>query len=403
MIDVLQELVEALAQELGRSVAVDDGGIRLLASSAHFEDVDAARMSSLVGRRVSGEIREYVMRAGVQNWHKPTVLPANPALGLDRDRLGFPLRSRYELLGFMWLLDDGTLKADEVDLAKDTAHRIQELLALRTQSEHDADDEIESLVLALAADEARSREQAAEELRDKGLFLRTDFFSVVAVSAKPNPGRLAESITRDTIRRGFAAAIQGHLRELYAYSIGDKQSFLVIGHRTKPSHAQMMAAGRAVEDAISRSAPASPLMVTIGTSQIVDQLSRVHEAMDQALSACEVARASGQASAAWGDAPLDALLSSWLRTSLDCHLVPPSIEKLMQQPVETIEIVEAYLDAGSNVAIVANALHLHRTTVYYRLNRLKMSTGIDLQDGDTRLLVHLWLKGRRFSSVTPRS
>ena len=37
------------------------------------------------------------------------------------------------------------------------------------------------------------------------------------------------------------------------------------------------------------------------------------------------------------------------------------------------------------------ALHIHRTTLHYRLDRIRAITGCDLDDGETRLLLHLGL------------
>lgn len=402
MIDVLQELVDALAERLQRSVAVDDAGLRLLASSAHFEDVDAARLNSLVGRRVSGAAHDYIMQAGVQNWREPTVLPAHPALGFDRDRLCFPLRSKYELLGFMWLLDDGTLTSSEVTEAREIAERVQDLLALKSQSEADAEIEMEAVVLALLAGDPAARRQAAEDLRNLGLFRRAEEFFVVAVQAKPASHGPSETTVRDAVRRALIQAMQGHPRDAFASAVGSTTSLLIVGRRVPPSYAQRVGPARAVREAIERSAPEVAAVSTVGTSQVVNQLCRIYEAFDQASRACHVAAASGSSTAVWDDHPLEALLSSWLQPQLPLHLVPNVIEELMRQPAGTIEVVEAFLDAGSNVATIADAMHLHRTTVYHRLSRLK-EAGIDLNDGSTRLLVHLWLKGRRFLREPDRS
>jgi hypothetical protein len=392
-IDALQELVEAVAQELQRSVAVDDASLRLLASSAHFEDVDPARLGSLVGRSVSHEVRDYVLRAGVQNWRTPTVLRAKPELGLERDRLCFPLRSTFELFGFMWLLDDGTVEESEIAVAHETAERIQELLALRAQSEADADLEMETVVLALLGPDPASRVRAAEDLRAMGLFARAESFSVVKV--RTAHGSLeAEAAVRDVVRRGMGAATAGQLRGQCAYAVGAEQSVLVVGHRSEPTSTQRASIGRTIHQEMLRFGPETAADSTIGTSRPISRLSQVFEALDQASTACDVAASTGEACVLWDQHPLESLLHSWLRPGLDTHLVPEALRRLMEQPSDVIAVVEAFLDDGGNVSSVAETMHLHRTTVYYRLNRLKETTGIDLNDGATRLLVHLWLKGR---------
>ncbi|MBB5953490.1 hypothetical protein FHS29_000060 [Saccharothrix tamanrassetensis] len=59
--------------------------------------------------------------------------------------------------------------------------------------------------------------------------------------------------------------------------------------------------------------------------------------------------------------------------------------------------LEAYLDAGCDARATAEALHLHRTSLYYRLGRIAAVTGRDLADGQVRLELHLALKLARLA------
>ncbi|CAL9480026.1 hypothetical protein SUDANB95_02998 [Actinosynnema sp. ALI-1.44] len=54
--------------------------------------------------------------------------------------------------------------------------------------------------------------------------------------------------------------------------------------------------------------------------------------------------------------------------------------------------LEAYLDSGCDARATAAALHLHRTSLYYRLGRIAELTGRDPADGRARLELHLALK-----------
>ncbi|GAA0241143.1 helix-turn-helix domain-containing protein [Cryptosporangium japonicum] len=51
--------------------------------------------------------------------------------------------------------------------------------------------------------------------------------------------------------------------------------------------------------------------------------------------------------------------------------------------------MRAFLDAAGNGPLAAAALHVHRTSLYYRLGRVHDLTGLDLADGATRLALHL--------------
>ena len=53
--------------------------------------------------------------------------------------------------------------------------------------------------------------------------------------------------------------------------------------------------------------------------------------------------------------------------------------------------LRCYLDHAGSVPRTAAALHLHRTSLYYRLGQIRTLTGLDLDDGRTRFLLQLGL------------
>lgn len=59
-----------------------------------------------------------------------------------------------------------------------------------------------------------------------------------------------------------------------------------------------------------------------------------------------------------------------------------------------IRTLETYLDLGGDAKKTAAQLHLHRTSLYYRLGRIAETLQTDLGDGLTRLELHLALKSR---------
>ena len=65
--------------------------------------------------------------------------------------------------------------------------------------------------------------------------------------------------------------------------------------------------------------------------------------------------------------------------------------------VDLLTTARVVLDHGGDVADTAQALHVHRTTLYYRLDRIAELTGADLRDGVARtdLQLALWLAAYR--------
>ncbi|MEU5695350.1 helix-turn-helix domain-containing protein [Actinosynnema sp. NPDC020468] len=64
--------------------------------------------------------------------------------------------------------------------------------------------------------------------------------------------------------------------------------------------------------------------------------------------------------------------------------------------------LEVYLDSGCDARATAERLHLHRTSLYYRLGRIAEVTGHPLSDGRSRLELHLALKLVRLARTSGR-
>ena len=100
----LQEVIEGLAEQLHRAVAVDDPSIRLLAHTAHDEKVDEHRVQSIMTLRAGDAISEYVFGLGIRIGDRAGADPApcgpedaRPGLlpgALPRPAAGLPVADR---------------------------------------------------------------------------------------------------------------------------------------------------------------------------------------------------------------------------------------------------------------------------------------------------------------------
>jgi len=85
--------------------------------------------------------------------------------------------------------------------------------------------------------------------------------------------------------------------------------------------------------------------------------------------------------------------SDTARTSVRDQLAP--LERLGPARGETaIRTLAAYLDQQGSIVRTAEALHLHRNAVTYRLRRITDLLGVDLDDPDQRLVLQLACRAR---------
>ena len=54
--------------------------------------------------------------------------------------------------------------------------------------------------------------------------------------------------------------------------------------------------------------------------------------------------------------------------------------------------LEVYLDHACDAKLSAEALFLHRASLYYRLQRIEQIAGVNLKSGADRLALHIGLK-----------
>lgn len=69
---------------------------------------------------------------------------------------------------------------------------------------------------------------------------------------------------------------------------------------------------------------------------------------------------------------------------------------------ELIHTLTVYLDSGGNYDRTADALTIHRSTLRYRLARIREVTGRDLTDPDARLNLHIAVRARAATGSSPR-
>ena len=68
---------------------------------------------------------------------------------------------------------------------------------------------------------------------------------------------------------------------------------------------------------------------------------------------------------------------------------------------ELVHTLTVYLDSGGNYDRTANALIIHRSTLRYRLGRIREVTGRDLTDPDSRLNLHVAVRARAALGASP--
>jgi hypothetical protein len=388
----LQVIAEQLAEALQRSVIIDDAALRPVAVTAQTGLVDASRVEAVLQRRTSARHRRMLAQHGIFQAREPVSIPAIEPGSLPR--LCLPLAHRDQLLGFLWLIDRPPLTAAQIKRAQTAAARAARLLHERAARQAAEPGTFAALADALLDADEPGRATAARQLTDEAALTGSPPYALALIRylADPPAGgrddllRVAGDLRRRTAP-GSCVLAAPRQHELIAIAARDMTGPLRAAVRAWP--------GR---------------QLAIGTAGAAVALEAVHAELGNARYAAEVAAAVpafGRA-ADWNELGSYAVFQYLPRDQAAPERICRGITALLTERAAMYEAtIRTYLDCGANAQQAAARLHIHRTTLYWRLGRVADLLAVDLSRGDDRLKLHLALKlaeltqpGRKRSDAT---
>ncbi|WP_369212174.1 PucR family transcriptional regulator [Streptomyces flavofungini] len=384
-----QEPVDEISALLGAPATLENRDFELIAFGAHdgggdsgFDAtvLDPVRTRSILTRRSTAEVRAWFESFGITRATGPVRIPPTPEAGVLRGRICLPVRHRGFALGYVWLLDDEPGPSDrQLAAAMEVAARIGALLADEAQAGADLTREFQAV---LTAERGWQRDMAVAALRTALGPRAENLHAVVCVAPWPSadpeetpaartvPGAAAVcTVPWGTTGQSLAALVR--LRSADALS---------------PAHT---AASRLVETA--RGAAGSAAAGIAGARQGLEDLGA---AWWEASGAARAALAEQRFApvARWSDVGPYRLLTA---LPPEARHDPVGGQLLSPAHRELARTAEVFLDCAGQAGRTAAELRIHRQTLYYRLSRVEQLTGLDLDDGEDRLLLHMVLKSSR--------
>ena len=409
-----QELVDEISELLGAPATLENRDFELIAFGAYDGEgdldpstLDPVRTRSILTRRSTAAIRTWFEGFGITRATGPVRIPPTPEAGVYRGRICLPVRHRGVVLGYVWLLDDDDPgpSAPQLDAAMKVAARIGALLADEAQAGADLTRELRAV---LTADRGWQRDMAVAALRT-ALGPRGDGpHAVVCVapwpSADPEDAPSARTVPHATalctVPWGAAEqqclAVLVRLRSTDVRTPAASAAARLLADVRAPAAsptARVPADGRApATTGAERSPRASVPAAGIGTPRV--GLADLGTAWQEATAAARAALAEPRFApvADWSHIGPYRLLTALSPESPHDPAVAPLLSPAHHELARTAEV---FLDCAGQAGRAAAELGIHRQTLYYRLSRVEQLTGLDLDDGEDRLLLHMALKTAR--------
>ncbi|PJJ63644.1 PucR family transcriptional regulator [Compostimonas suwonensis] len=390
----LQRTVDLLAERIGRPAVLEDGGLRLLAFSTHTEPLDPVRERSILRREASDEVRRYLMRF-IRNARHPVRVPGDDDLELE-SRLCVPVVDDGEPIAYVWFVDpDSVIDAGDADWC---CHQLSEIAdgvrrSIAPSGLHSMA-RASHLVRSVLTDDETAQE-SARELVDGG-YLSADRGVAAVVFRALDSSDAVQDAFAASAASAFDALLLGPRRQSFVHAVHDSALVCFV---SSANEAECRATVTALQTIVAKHTQEGGARLVTGVGGIrldpADARASYREALVAARAADGFPHQGAQGSQVYwpvsGANELAARIAVASEADFPLH---PGFYTLLDDPEAGIllETLETYLDVAGNVQTAAAKLHLHRTSLYYRLHRIEKLASTDLKDGGERLNLHLSLK-----------
>lgn len=393
----LGDLASTLARLVNQSVSIENERFEAFAS-VNIAAVDEARRYTQRHGRTDPRLVKALEQRGylptIRRTLRPVNLPQMPDVGLGMERILAPIVVHGEIIGFMWIIADGRPLADLEHMAIESGATIAALMLLRQEAVQREEasqrgDLIAHLMQPDAAANGRE-ELITDRILRYGVDLRLPFRVLLADFGSSTSAHSRVSLF-DRISRLADA-------NKWAVLVGQfAGQLLILAQDSRQLHdiATQIALALNGDGGTAPRIGVSGVGVGIGEGRVARCYAECQEAL-------HIARQLKQPDKVVHFDHLGYLHALYRagRGALDGNPYLGGLSALMEeQSADLFHTLEVYLDLGGNGVGAAEALHVHRSTLNYRLARIGEVCGVDLSDPVTRTNLQMALKLMRLFGV----
>ena len=376
------DLADMLADQVGHSISIENDRFEAIANR-NIAEVDSARRYTIRHGRTNPQLIEaleveYLPR--IRETLRPVQLPMMPELGLEMERLLAPIVVHGEIYGYMWIIADVHALTPIDMMAIEIGATVAALLMLYQESLQTAEASLKgSMMTQLIEGEGTSQTILRDQSLRYGVDLRLPWRMLlvnISDGQPPTATRAYRAINHvlasgqhQAVAAQFAGQVvilaqaeeeTGALAQALAEQLGNGCGCLKIAiSKQFTGMDQVGIAHQQCNDVLS-------------ISQRIDKCRQIHRYED--FGYIHTLFRAGPAGMAQND-----------------HV--PILRRLLDEgQTDLLRTLETYLDAGGNGVQTAEALQIHRSTLNYRLARVKTICEADLSDPSTRLNLQIALK-----------
>lgn len=374
------ELAQTLAELVERGVSIETPDFRLLAF-AEWGLTDQARQESISQMRTPAKLIEKLEQRGdlaqLRTARRPIHIAPMPEVGMTLERIVAPIMVGGQNYGYTWLIANSRPLGELDRMAIESAATIAALILLRQQAIEETENRLKGdfLIRLLQGD----LDESVLLYTSRQFNLNFDKPHQVFVLGRGSACQLSLS----DLMRNFKAGVR---EQNILMSILGNEIVAVAEHKEPEIRtllSQLIAPYPDLWGGIGQP-NRNPLKLRLSYNQ-------AHEAMEIARLLKPVQRFL-----AFEELGYLHLLYKVPLEEIEHYSFAQKLKPLLTDPRhhELLITLETYLQLGGNALATARQLHIHRSTLLYRLKRIETLCGVDLSDinmhTDLRISIQLF-------------
>jgi DNA-binding PucR family transcriptional regulator len=399
--DSLDEFADLISQVLNCPITIEDANHRLLAYSTHDERTDAARISTIIGRRVPEKVINQLWKEGtiptLLKTHEPIRVKDMNDIGL-KSRVAVSIWKQDEVIGFIWAIEiDTALTEEDFNLLKKAADAAKNKLLQLQRRKNKKEEHSQELFWKLLTGHLRGDKEIIENFHMLDI-IPSPFFAVAVFKFQQNITSKEEQnisylLKTSQVMKFMLYTVDCDQLILLVSAANIENPFTELDHFVK-TFIWKMEERYDIKDII----PAY--------SSIYVEYQKIGKAFKEALAVLSIKQKF----------PVETKgIFNYQKLGI-YQLFEVILEKRQHEDYENyslkrlhaydqkhnsnlVETLEVFFNKDNNINDASKALNVHANTLNYRLKRIAEIGDINFKDSNQKVILYLDLKLEKYQDI----
>lgn len=392
----LEDLVDRIKYILNCPVTIEDPNHHLLAYSTHGDETDAARIATIIKRRVPERVINKFWKEGIipklMQSEEAIRIPEMKDIGL-RDRIAISIRRNSEVLGYIWVVEENEkLSNSQLALLKEAAKSAAPLLLKLHLQKKKKEEDYQEFFWLLLTGHYKSHNEIKNKFHQLSITMPEQFAILVF--------RFEQEITRKVEEQiSYLITTSQKITNHFLVVMRNELILIASPHQSQPDEKIFK---EFISFFISEMKNRFSIIGIKGSSgTIYNSFERAETSYQEALKVLQLKEQFPDELAGifhYHQLGIFRYLDAILHEKKANPYEHPAISKLeaydKQNKTTLLDTLEVFIQADSNINEAAKKLFVHANTLNYRMKRIMKIGEIDLKNPNEKMSLYLDLKVR---------